>query len=257
MYKKEIGVLVLSFTLFLGLLVSGCATRSEIRRFQQQTEYLTETQAEQQRQLAMLDSMMLQLQQLLRQVNANQQYNLEIIQSELRIVENILSESGYQVSALTQRIESIQQEMVTVQPQATDSADTTAQETQATINPKQLIETAHLDFNRGKFELAKMEFEQFLEIFPNSVLADDAQYSLAECLYALGKYDEARKAFLKIKADYPESDLVAPALYKAGMSALKVDDIPSARTLFQELLDDYPNSHEALPAGEKLKMLGQ
>jgi len=257
MYKKQIRILILSIALFLGLLVSGCATRSEIRKFQQQSEYLIETQAEQQRQLAMLDSMMLELHQLLRQVNANQQYNLEIIQSEIRIVENILSESGYQVSALTQRIESIQQEMVTTQPQVADSADTVVQEQQATINPKQLIETAHLDFNRGKFELAKMEFEQFLENFPNSALADDAQYSLAECLYALGKYDEAKIAFLKIKSDYSESDLVAPALYKAGMSALKVDDILAARTLFQELIDNYPNSHEAPPAREKLKMLGQ
>jgi len=102
-----------------------------------------------------------------------------------------------------------------------------------------------------------MEFEQFLSLFPKSALADDAQYYIGECLYALGKYSDAQKAYLKVKQNYPESELVPSALYSAGICAMKMDDINGARRFFTEIVENYPTAEEAAPAREKLKMLGE
>ena len=248
------------FTIFFFVAMNiffGCASRSEIKRFQQQTEYLTQSNAEQQRQLQHLDSLITAQQKFLQQMSANQQYNMEQLQTEMQIIENIFKESGYKVSQLTQKIDNIRQEMVTSQSQSSDSTDTSSSEPEVTVNPKQLFETAALDYNKGKFELSKMEFEQFLSLFPQSTLADDAQYSIAECLFALGKYSEAKTQYLKISEQFSSSPLVPDALFKASSSSLKMDDVNGARKLLQEIVEKYPQSDVAPRAKEKLEAIGE
>jgi len=241
----------------LVLLLSGCATRSEIKRFQQQLDYLTENNVKLQHQLARMDSLLTVQEQLTRELNANQESSMQSIIEELRLVENILNDRGYQVSALTERLDALQKDVNNPKQQPVNSSDTSAEEPQAIVNPKKLFETAQLDYNRSKFELAKMEFEQFLSIFPQSSLADDARYYIGECFYALGKFEEARKTYLKVKSDYPKSELVPSALYNAAVTALKMDDVSSAKKFLKEIIQDYPASTEIAPAKEKLKMLGE
>ncbi|RKZ26511.1 tol-pal system protein YbgF [bacterium] len=255
MLKISYKILLFIALLAMSQLFQGCATRGEIKRFQQQVEYLTEANAEQQRQLSRIDSMLTAQQEFLHQLSANQQYNMEQLQAEMQIIENIFKESGYKVSELTQKIENIRQEMATAQPQTQDSTDTVSSEPEVTINPKQLFETASLDYNKGKFELSKMEFEQFLSLFPRSALADDAQYSIAECLFALGKYNEAKAQYLELQKKFPSSPLVPDALFKAASSSLKMDDIKSARILLKEIVEKYPQSDVAPRAEEKLKKI--
>ncbi|RKZ33877.1 tol-pal system protein YbgF [bacterium] len=238
-------------------LFTGCATRSEIKQFQQQMDYLTQANAKQQHQLATIDSLLQIQQELIRQLNANQEYNLQMIAEEMRMIENILTDKGYQVSELREKLEAMREELEAPRTTTTDTTDTTAPESRATVNPKKLFETAQLDYNRSKFELAKMEFEQFLGMFPNSALADDAKYYLGECLYAMGKYDEAMNTYLAVKTNYPESELIPSALYNAGICAMKLDNVPRAKELFKELISDYPTAQETAPAKEKLKILGE
>ncbi len=250
--SKYLGVI-----LILILLFSGCATRSEIKRFQQQLDYLTESNAKQQQQLARIDSLINVQEELTRELKANQELNMQSIIEELRLVENILNDRGYQVSTLTKRLDELQENIDKSKTLPADSSDTSSNEIQATVNPKKLFETAQLDYNRSKFELAKMEFEQFLSIFPKSSLADDAQYYIGECLFALGKFDDAKRAYLKVKSDYPKSELIPSALYNAAVTSLKMDDISGAKKFLKELITDYPASPESAPAKEKLKMLGE
>ncbi|MCD6532348.1 tol-pal system protein YbgF [bacterium] len=249
----------IAVAMLAAVLFSGCATRGEIKRFQQQMDYLVQSNAKQQQQLDRLDSLLTEQQETLRQMKATQDYNLQMLVEEMKIVENLLSESGYQVSELREKLAAMEQELASVPPatqkSVSDTADTSS--AQAAVNPKKLFETAQLDFNRSKFELARMEFEQFLTLFPKSALADDAQYYIGECLYALGKYSDAQKAYLKVKQNYPESELVPSALYSAGICAMKMDDINGARRFFTEIVENYPTAEEAAPAREKLKMLGE
>ncbi len=172
-------LIYMTLTFAAAAFFAGCATRGEIKRFQQQMDYLVQANAKQQQQLAQLDSLLRQQQEILRQMKATQDYNLQMLVEEMKIVENLLSESGHQVSELREKLAAMEQELENTPPapapnqQTSDSSDTSAQP-QASVSPKKLFETAQLDFNRSKFNLAKMEFEQFLSLFPNSALADDA-----------------------------------------------------------------------------------
>jgi len=256
--KNGLIIFSLAFEILLCLVMASCASRSEVKRFQQQMQYLTEVNAKHEQQLRKIDSLLAVQQDMLRQLNATQQNSMEQLQAEMQIIEQIFKESGYQVTSLSKTIANIRQEMNTNTKLSGDSADTAkANEPQVTVNPKQLFETAQLDFNKGKFELAKMEFEQFLSLFPSSTIADDAQYYIGECLYALGKYDDARKQYLVVKQNFPQSNLVPSAIFKAAMALIKLDDIDGAERLLREIINDYPQSQEAPLAKEKLKLLGR
>ena len=251
--KAKLGSIALLCVLSLVVLIlsGGCATRSEIKRFQQQMDYLVKVNQYEYKKLAQIDSLLNEQQKLLRQLQATHDYDLARVQEELKTVENILRESGYKVSALTQQIKSMEQEIA--KRQATPKTE--SETTKVTISARELFETGQLDFNRGKYQLAKMSFQQFLSLFPQSVLADDALYNLAECDYNLGRYRDAREGYIKLVQDYPESEFAPSALYKAGLASLKIDDVTSAKKYFQMLVKKYGHSHEAELAKEKLKKL--
>ncbi len=250
----------ISFILLLTLMaVCGCASRGEIKRFQQQTEHLIKVNEQQQQKLMQIDSLLLVQLQMLRELRALEQYNMQQVQDEMKVIENILKERGFQVSALSKEIENIRQEMIVQQHTLpnTDTSDTVTPESQPSISAKQLYETAQLDLNRGKYELAQMEFLQFVELFPASALADDAQYYAAECSYSLGKYQQAITQYLLVRQKYPQSSMVPSALYKASLAAIKLDDLDTAERLLKDIIKNFPSSEEAPQAKEKLKEINR
>lgn len=245
-----LATVLISITLFV-----GCASRSEIKRFQQQVEYLTTSNARMEKAIARLDSILYEQQILLRQISATQNYDMHQIQDELRIVETILRESGIKVKSLSEKLSAIEHDISSRQNPANDSTVDTSQ--MPSINAKQLFETAQLDFNRGKYELAAQGFAQFVEIFPKGALADDALYYYGESLYYLGKYSESKSKYLSLVQKYPQSELAPSALYKAAMCAQRLDDMKSMRSLLNQVIEKYPASEEASSAKEKIKAIGQ
>lgn len=62
------------------------------------------------------------------------------------------------------------------------------------------------------------EFAKVIKGWPQSHLADDAQYEIGTALLDLGRLDEAREALLRVARDYPNSPQADDALYKIGQS---------------------------------------
>jgi len=243
----------LPILLFIVAILSGCATRQEIKTFQSQMDYLVSNNAKQNQQLERLDSLFVEMIFIQRQSQANYDSDLAQSQQQMRTIESILRESGLKVNRLTQQIEKMEDNISNRIESQTMSEDTSI--ANVSVNARQIFETAQLDFNRGKFDLAKISFEQFLSLFPNSILADDAQYYLAECLYNLGKYSLARREYLNLIEKNPDSEFVPAALYKAGMASMKMDDLKNAKKYFEKLVKNHPQSLEEPLGKEKLKEL--
>ena len=68
-----------------------------------------------------------------------------------------------------------------------------------------------------KYEEAGRAFAQFLAAFPQSPLADNAQYWLAETQYVRGQYQPALAEFQKVMDQYPQSAKLPDALLKVGL----------------------------------------
>lgn len=230
------------------LFCSGCASRAEIKRFQAQTDSLTVINTMQTRQIARLDSLAHENARLLRAIRAEQNQNSIALQEEFRIMENILRDSGYKVSSLGERIETLEDDISrTPIPSLDDSLSdgTDSMDLGMDVRGNELFSTSRMDMNRGKYDLAMMGFESFLEQFPEHPLADDARYYIGEALLAKGEYTEAAVSFLTLTRKHPESDLVPPALYKAGYCYKIMEQDALADQYFYKLLAEYPDSPEA------------
>ena len=97
---------------------------------------------------------------------------------------------------------------------------------------------------------AKRHFRAVLR-HPDSAYADDAQFELAESVYAdpQGLYVTARKLFRTFVESYPESTYRPLALYRIGRTLLITavagpgqSQVDSARVLFREVISRYPDT---------------
>ena len=98
-------------------------------------------------------------------------------------------------------------------------------------------------------------FQQFLATFPNSQLADNAQYWLAESYYVTGQFDIALSEFLLVINRYPRSRKIPDALLKVGYSNYELDRWPDARRALQMVRDDHSESTAARLAVQRLQRM--
>jgi len=106
-----------------------------------------------------------------------------------------------------------------------------------------------------KYAEAGAGFETFLQQFPTSPLADNAQYWLAETHYVRGQFAEALPAFRKVLEQYPQSAKLPDALLKVGYSQIELGDRNAARTTLQEVMRQFPDTTAARLASQRLSAL--
>lgn len=68
-------------------------------------------------------------------------------------------------------------------------------------------------FVDGELEKAIEELTKFIEKYPKSDWADDAQFDIAQCYEHMGEKEKAVKEYQKLVDKYPKSDLVNTAQY--------------------------------------------
>jgi tol-pal system protein YbgF len=110
-------------------------------------------------------------------------------------------------------------------------------------------------FKEERYEQAMEGFESFLDEFPGSELADNAQFWIAECFMALEQYKQAILAYQDVIKMYPEGNKVPNAMFRQAIAFLEIDDQPSAEIVLQKVVKQFPDSAEAEAARTKLKTL--
>jgi tol-pal system protein YbgF len=106
-----------------------------------------------------------------------------------------------------------------------------------------------------RYDMASTAFKEFLQKFPNSDLAANAQYWLGESYYANNKYEQALKEFELVIKDYPDSSKVPDALLKMGYCNYSLKRWDAARTTLSRVQADYPETTAARLAGQYLKRM--
>jgi tol-pal system protein YbgF len=121
--------------------------------------------------------------------------------------------------------------------------------------PDELYDTAYLDATRGSYGLAIDGFEEYLDTYPESELADNAQYWIGQCYYEQRDFFKAIEEFGKVLDLYPRGDKVPGAMVKLGMSYLEAQDRASAKKIFRQVVELYPHTDEASIARDQLAAL--
>lgn len=106
-----------------------------------------------------------------------------------------------------------------------------------------------------KYTDAATAFGNFLETFPTSELAHNAQYWLAETYYANRDFETAVSAFQVVVSDYPDSSKVPDALLKMGFCNYELDEWDAARQSLSRVQSEYPETTAARLAGQRLKRM--
>jgi len=119
------------------------------------------------------------------------------------------------------------------------------------------------DNYQAAFELLKEQryvpagsaFQQFLVTFPDSELADNAQYWLAESHYVTQQFDQALSEFEIVIETFPNSRKVPDALLKMGYCNYELKKWDAARGSLARVQTDYPETTAARLAGQRLNRM--
>lgn len=106
-----------------------------------------------------------------------------------------------------------------------------------------------------RYEPAAMAFQQFLVTYPDSELADNAQYWLAESHYVTQMFSEALAEFEVVIEKFPRSRKVPDALLKMGYCNYELEDWAAARQALTRVQEDYSDTTAARLAGQRLSRM--
>jgi tol-pal system protein YbgF len=109
---------------------------------------------------------------------------------------------------------------------------------------------------RGGNSAARAALTDLLKRYPDSELAADAQFLIAEAYAAEGTSASADSAYAAVVRKYADSPRAPTALYKRGVLAQTARRTTAARRLYNELIQKYPSSDEAELARERLRIIG-
>lgn len=188
--------------------------------------------------------------------------NISAIRRAQSAISTNSSDTATQVSAMGERVTATNQRMERLSEQFAQLKkvieDIPKMPTFTQITPgnaEQLFAAAYSDYSRGNYDLALSEFKQYVETYPSSELADNAQYWIGEILYAQKKLPQAVVELEKVATVNPAGDKTAVALYKRGLVLLEMGKKDDAVAQFLAITKDYAKSSEANLATQQLQQL--
>ena len=130
------------------------------------------------------------------------------------------------------------------------SATTTAIASAA--DAKQAYSAAFELLKEGRYARSITAFETFLEQYPDSQYADNAQYWMAEANYVSREYKTALTEFERLIARHPDSTKIPGARLKIGYVYYELKNWPEARASLEKVVKLYPDTSVAKKAKERL-----
>jgi len=110
-------------------------------------------------------------------------------------------------------------------------------------------------YREEKYEEAIAGFKNFVDKYPKSDLADNAQFWVGESYMSLKQYEQAILAFQRVIKDYPNGNKVANATLRQAVAFYEINDKTSSKLLLKKLIKQFPKSTEAKIAEAKLNTM--
>ena len=120
---------------------------------------------------------------------------------------------------------------------------------------KALYEEAFAQLRALQYTEAAEGFLAFLDHYPQSELAGNAQYWLGESYYVTRNYDIALEAFHDLLEKYSDSGKVADAWLKIGYTHYELKEWEQARDTLLRVKDMYPDSRLSRLADSRLRTM--
>jgi tol-pal system protein YbgF len=116
-------------------------------------------------------------------------------------------------------------------------------------------QSAFTFLKEGQYDRAVPAFQKFLATYPDSALAENAQYWLGEANYVNKAFPEAEAAFQKVVDKYPQSRKVPDALLKIGYCRYEMKQYEAAKLALSQVITQFPDNGDAKLAQQRIEKM--
>ena len=209
-----------------------------------------------------------------RKAIADQTLAITNMGDNVRVLREKADETNVRISTVSQEIDALRQTIASQPaPQAVAPAPGTVSGTEpgaavpptptappamppGSISPQRMYDTSFDDYSAGRYDLAIQGFQAFIQAFPRTPNAANAQYNIGMSYFNQGKWGEARDAFQRVISDYPQQDdRVAEAYYKLGGTYEQLKQVDNAKRAYETLIQKYPSASGGFPASQARQAL--
>lgn len=177
------------------------------------------------------------------------------LSGQIQALNDTMDELKVRLTKLSKQLEDMQtaqQSMAAQQTQAQQQAQAIAQ----APAPDVLYNNALRDYNGAKNELAIQEFNDYIKFYPNTDLAGNAYFYLAEIQFKAGDYQKAVPNYDLVLQNFPSGNKAAAAQLKKGFALLELGKEDEGTQELKHVIQRYPRTNEATQARERLRKLG-
>ncbi len=246
---------------------------AELRQLQAQVAQLQRAQGELIHMLNQFTAKASEDESFVRKTLANTQTTLQDVKDGLSILSSRLDETNGRIGNMRREMASLRQtqqpllirserelgtdEEGTGSPSGSreTSPSNVPQVSAAAPGPVELYNQAYTDFTQSRYPLAISGFNEVIQTYPESDLADNAQYWIGECLMAQRQYQRALQSFDDVLRMYPESNKLAEASYKKAMALEALGRKDEAIEQLEQVIELFPRTQVERNATQRLKML--
>jgi tol-pal system protein YbgF len=123
------------------------------------------------------------------------------------------------------------------------------------FSPEEAYEAAFRLHKAAQYENARKAFEQFVRMYPQSSLVDNALFWIGETYYRTGEYGQAILQYQKVLDKYPKGSKAPDSLLKMGYALEKIGEQQAAVAALNKLMKEYPKASQAELARKKIQQL--
>jgi tol-pal system protein YbgF len=174
------------------------------------------------------------------------------ISGQIQALNDTMDELKVRLAKLSKQFEdmqSTQQSLAAQQSQAQQQAQQMAQ----APAPDVLYNNALRDYNGGKNDLAVQEFNDYIKFYPNTDLAGNSYFYLAEIEFKAGDFKTAITNYDQVLQNFPSGNKAATAQLKKGYALLESGKEDEGTQELKHVIQRYPRTTEALQARERLR----
>jgi tol-pal system protein YbgF len=217
----------------------------------------------------------------MRKAMADQALTINTVGENVRVVREKVDDTNVRVSSVSQEIEALRQTIVSSQPGTQTAAPLapgtdpgaaaagattppTGQPAQPNVNPipsgvspQKMWDASFDDYTAGRFDIAILGFQSYVQAYPRTPKAADAQFYIGQSLFSQGKWKDAQDAFQKVITDYPQSPAVPGAYYKLGQTFERMNQIDNARKAYDTVVKNFPDATDTQLARQALERLNR
>ena len=134
-------------------------------------------------------------------------------------------------------------------------ATATAATAASPVEQQAAYDAAFQSLKELRYADAAQGFQSFVDTYPQSDLAGNAQYWLGESYYVTRNYEIALDAFETLLRDYPDSTKRGDGLLKIGFTHYELDQFDRARAALEQVQQEFPDSTLSRLAESRLRSM--